>query len=445
MSGRTRTTKKLAQRINLDYFKTLQGIPRWRRILSAVFTLVGLGWLGWYGLRGSPKPYNAGPVAHAHRLIGNKCAACHVSTESFARKVTDQACLACHDGPIHHAEQTFSPPCLDCHVEHQGSMRLASTTDSACTQCHSNLAAKDKNSPPRFVAGIKGFDRSHPEFGVLRTGQKDPGTIKFNHQVHLDPKKGIRGPRDMVHLKCVDCHRPAGLDETWPFGEAEMTPATFSTGQNPAWGLPDRAYMAPVNYMQHCSTCHTLQFDRRFRESVPHKDPKVVYEFVVKKLTEYIAAHPDQIHTVDEPDKRLPTRPLPPIPRNAQEWVAQRLADAQLLLWRKACKECHALSYPGGPESLPVVAKARVTTRWLLHASFDHEAHQLLACAACHTRAINSKETSDVLIPGIQVCRECHRSGANAAEARCFECHTYHDWSKEKHVNAGFTVPSLVN
>jgi hypothetical protein len=161
-------------------------------------------------------------------------------------------------------------------------------------------------------------------------------------------------------------------------------------------------------------------------------------------LTEYIAAHPDQIHTVDEPDKRLPTRPVPPIPRNAQEWIAQRLTDAQLLLWRKACKECHSLSYPGSIESLPTVAKAAITARWLPHATFDHEAHQLLACPSCHARASHSQETSDVLIPGIQVCRECHRSGGNAAEARCFECHVYHDWSKEKPVNAGYTVPQLV-
>jgi hypothetical protein len=442
MAGRTRTTKKLAQRINLDYFKTLRGIPRWRRILSAVFALLGLGWLGWYGLRGSPAPYNAGPIAHAHSLIGNKCTACHVSTAGFARTVTDQACLACHDGPIHHTEQTFSPACSDCHVEHKGAFRMASTSDQACAQCHADLAAKDKNSPPRFVANISGFDRTHPEFAPIRNGQKDPGTIKFNHQVHL--KKELRGPSGTVELKCADCHRPPGLDEAWPYGQAEITPATFSSNQNPLLSLPSRAYMEPVNYMRHCSTCHTLQFDRRFHESVPHKDPKIVYDFVVKKLTEYIAAHPDQIHTVDEPDKRLPTRPVPPIPRNAQEWVEQRLGDAQLLLWRKACKECHSLSYPGGSDALPVVAKAAVTTRWLPHASFDHEAHQMLACASCHTKAKTSKETSDVLIPGIQVCRDCHHSGGNAAEARCFECHIYHDWSKEKRVNAGLTVPQLV-
>jgi len=367
-------------------------------------------------------------------LIGHKCAACHVSSAGFQRTVTDNACVACHDGPIHHSEQTFSPACSECHVEHKGVMRVASTSDRACAQCHADLAAKDKNTPPRFVAEISNFDRNHPEFAPLRSGQRDPGTIKFNHQVHL--KKELRAPQGTVQLKCADCHRPPGFEEAWPFGELEITPATFS--------LPSRAYMSPVNYREHCSACHTLQFDRRFRESVPHKEPRVVYDFVVKKLTEYIVAHPDQIHTVDEPDKRLPTRPVPPIPRNAEEWVAQRLADAQLLLWRKACKECHALSYPQGPDSLPVVAKAAITTRWLPHASFDHEAHQLLACASCHARAATSKETSDILIPGIQVCRECHRSGGNSAEARCFECHTYHDWSKEKHVNAGYTVPQLV-
>jgi hypothetical protein len=417
MSGRTRTTKKLAQRINLDYFKTLHGIPRWRRILSVVFTLLGLGWLGWHGLSGSPKPYNAGPVARAHALIGHKCSACHVAAVGFERAVTDQACLTCHDGPLHHAEQTFSPACSDCHVEHKGVLRLASTSDRACAQCHADLAAKDTNTPPRFVAAISTFEGNHPEFRPLRTGQQDPGTIKFNHQVHL--KKELRAPGGTVQLQCADCHQPQG-------------------------GLPSRAYMSPVNYMKHCSNCHTLQFDRRFGESVPHKDPMVVYDFVVKKLTEYIAAHPDQIHTVDEPDKRLPTRPVPPIPRNAQEWIAQRLVDAQLLLWRKACKECHALSYPAGPESLPVVAKSAITTRWLPHANFDHEAHQLLACASCHAKATASKETSDVLIPGIQVCRECHHSGRNAAEARCFECHVYHDWSKEKHVNAAYTIPQLI-
>ncbi len=443
MAGRTRTTKKLAQRINLDYFKTVHGIPRWRRILSLAFTAAGLAWLGWYGLRGSPKPYNAGPIARAHALIGQKCSACHIPAGSFQQAVNNKACLACHDGPVHHAEQTFTPQCADCHVEHKGLMRLANTTDRACTQCHADLKVKDKNAPLRFGANISAFDRTHPEFAAVRQGHPaDPGTIKLNHEVHL--KKDLRGPHGPVQLKCGDCHRPPGLNESFPFGRAEVVPASFPGGLAPVFRVPSRAFMEPVNYMKHCSECHTLQFDRRFIESVPHKEPQVVYDFVVKKLTEYIAVHPREIPLVDEPDKRLPSRPPQPPARNAAEWVQQRLADAQLLLWRKSCKECHTLTYPGGPDALPETAKSQITTHWLPHSEFDHGAHQMLACASCHTKAATSKETADVLIPGVQVCRDCHHNGGDAAEARCFECHVYHDWSKEKQVNGALTIQHLL-
>jgi predicted CXXCH cytochrome family protein len=412
MAGRIRTTKKLAQRINLNYFKTLGGIPRWRRILSGVFVIAGLAWLGWHALAGSPKPYNAGPLAHAHALLGQKCGVCHVSEASYRQSATDQACLACHDGPIHHVEQTFTPSCSSCHVEHQGAFRLASTSTAACTQCHADL--KTTHGTSKLASNIRGFDGSHPEFAALRQGLTDPGTIKLNHHVHL--KDGLLGPNDPVQLQCADCHRRDSLD---------------------------RSYMQPVNYEKHCAACHPLQFDRRFSESAPHKEPKVVYDFVFAKLTEYIAAHPAEIPLVDEPDKRLPTRPPQPPARNAAEWVQQRMADAQLLLWRKSCKECHSVSYPNGRGSLPVVAKAAITTRWLPHATFDHEAHQMLQCVSCHVKANESRETSDVLIPGIQTCQQCHRTGQDAAEARCFECHTYHDWSKGKAVAGKYRVKQL--
>ncbi len=413
MPGRIRTTKKLAQRLDLNYFKTLRGIPRWRRILSGVFVIVGLGWLGWHAIAGSPKPYNAGPLAHAHALLGQKCGACHVSQAGFRESATDQACLGCHDGPIHHADQTFMPACSNCHVEHQGAFRLASTSDRACTQCHADL--KTTHGESKFASNIRGFDASHPEFAVLRSGYSDPGTIKFNHAVHL--KEGLRGPDGPVQLKCGDCHSP-------------------SSGTN-------RDYMAPINYEKHCESCHPLQFDRRFSESAPHKDPKMVYDFVHAKLAAYIAAHPAEIPLVDEPDKRLPTRPPQPPARNAAEWVAQRMADAQLLLWRKSCKECHAMSYPNGFDALPVVAKSQITARWFQHAEFDHQAHQMVQCESCHRKARTSREASDVLIPSVQTCRECHHSGPDAAEARCFECHTYHDWSKERPVVGRYAVSQL--
>ena len=101
------------------------------------------------------------------------------------------------------------------------------------------------------------------------------------------------------------------------------------------------------------------------------------------------------------------------------------------------------MSYPNGFDALPVVAKSTITTRWLPHAEFDHQAHQMVECASCHEKANESRETSDVLIPGVQTCRQCHHAGADAAEARCFECHSYHDWSKEKPVAGKYTIKQL--
>jgi hypothetical protein len=297
-------------------------------------------------------------------------------------------------------------------VEHQGAWRLASTSDRSCTQCHANLTTT--HGLLKFVSNIRGFDSSHPEFRVLRDGASDPGTIKFNHQVHL--KEDLRGPNGPVRLSCTDCHPPSP---------------------------PERPYLPAVNYEKHCAACHTLQFDRRFSEPAPHQEPRIVYDFVFEKLTGYIAAHPAEIPLVDEPDRRLPNRPPQPPARNAAEWVRQRMADAQLLLWRKSCKECHSLSYPDGPGGLPVVAKSAITARWLPHAEFDHEAHQMVQCASCHAKANDSREASDVLIPGVKTCRQCHRAGQDAAEARCFECHFYHDWSRGKPVIGRYTVKQL--
>ena len=91
-------------------------------------------------------------------------------------------------------------------------MRLASTSDAACTQCHSNLKAHDKNSPPKFAGNIKGFDGSHPEFGAVQPGHEDPGTVAFNHMKHLKkeldplgrPINRLRGPHGAWILPLSD-------------------------------------------------------------------------------------------------------------------------------------------------------------------------------------------------------------------------------------------------
>jgi hypothetical protein len=132
---------------------------------------------------------------------------------------------------------------------------------------------------------------------------------------------------------------------------------------------------------------------------------------------------------------------------------------ADVLLFGKGCKLCHVMieeqriegQLAGGktPEEktpLPAVAKSSIPARWFLHAEFNHDSHRLLTCTACHTRTPESRQTADILLPGIASCRKCHEEGGaqqDAASGRCSECHSYHDWTKERPTKGKFTIPQL--
>ncbi|MBZ5663739.1 MAG: cytochrome c3 family protein [Acidobacteriia bacterium] len=439
MLRRTRTTKKLAKRIDLQYFAHPHPFRSWRFWLSVAVPLLATAWFITQRAQGGQKAYSSGQLSHAHAVFTQQCALCHVTQAgAFTAHVTDKACLACHDAPLHHANQTFTPECATCHVEHKGAMLLQATTDAACTQCHAQLRTRDGQS--HYVANITSFENKHPEFAPLRSGQADASGVRLNHYVHLQPN--LMGPNNTrVQMTCDDCHRAAG-GGNWPYG-AEMRPVAVNDA-NP--GRPHgKAYMPVPEFAKHCAACHTLQFDKRFgNEQVPHDKPEVVHAFLMKRFVEYIAAHPAAVHEVETPDRQLPERVrLPRVARNAAEWIQFRVDDAEWLLYAKTCKQCHTLTPASGP--LPEVAKSNLTARWLAHAEFDHHAHRMMSCTACHIRTPDSRETADVLLPGIQTCQECHRENkpTEAAEGRCFECHQYHDWTKAKPTKGGFTIQQL--
>jgi hypothetical protein len=54
----------------------------------------------------------------------------------------------------------------------------------------------------------------------------------------------------------------------------------------------------------------------------------------------------------------------------------------------------------------------------------DVKEHQALNCQQCHPAA-QSRQTQDVLLPGIDNCRQCHAPGS-PARFDCIECHRYH-------------------
>ena len=459
MLRRSRTTKKLAKRIDLQYFTQPHALRRWRFWLSVAVPVIALGWLVSQRAQGGQNVYSSGPLSASHAVFTQQCALCHLArTAGFSAPVSDQACLACHDAPVHHANQTFTPACSSCHQEHKGARLLAATSDSSCSQCHADLRTRD--GKPHYAVSIAAFTRGHPEFSALRAGKPDPGKVKFNHYVHLQPH--LMGPNnERVEMSCDDCHRTATGNEGWPYAavgdafQAEQSvpqglkPASLAGRGGTAEAVPFRVqqrYMTPITFSQHCAACHTLQFDKRFgNEQAPHERPEVVQAFLLKRFSEYIAAHPEAVHEVNPPDRQIPERVrVPRVARNASEWVQFRTDDAEWLLWSKTCKQCHTLNPGSGP--LPVVANSNLTGRWLPHAEFDHHSHRMMTCSVCHANTSNSRETSDILLPGIQTCQQCHREDKprEAAEGRCFECHQYHDWTKAKRTKGRFTIPELL-
>ena len=459
---RVRTTKALAQRIDLNYFKRPIPLRRWRFWLTALLPLAAFLWLGWKLTAGDFRPYSSGPLSAGHVLLTRDCHTCHVAEKnaSFNLHASNQACKACHDGPIHQVKQTFEPACGTCHVEHRGAARLIATSDQSCAQCHGNLQTV-AGTTTSYVRTISSLNRDHPEIAVFREHRKDPGTILLNHFVHM--KKDLLGPNNAkVQLLCFDCHRQPVTRDPWRFGSAEPAIMSVISIAPPAGTIPKtapppvmkadlyapdpgRALMTMPKFAESCAACHLLQFDKRLPDQVPHDKPEVVHAFVVKQFEMYIANHPAELREQTEGERRLPSRPAPPAARvlTPAQWVAERTKEAEKLLWGKTCRQCHAIDITEG-QPLPKIAASNYTLRWLPRARFDHDAHRGFACASCHPNALKSKDTADVLLPKIDTCKDCHAPGPAHVESRCFECHAYHDWSKRKEVTPTYR-PSVLH
>jgi hypothetical protein len=454
--GRTRTTKTLAQRIDLNYFKRPTSYKRAKLALSALVPLLALGWIGWHGFSRDSRVYSSGRMSGAHAVLEKQCAVCHLQkVGEFSSKAVDSACLGCHDGPVHCENQIKAevPECANCHLEHRGRVNIRAASNESCAECHGNLKTGD--GAVHYATNIRSFEDGHPEFAALRQGAKDPGTILLNHAIHMKPiRRGPSGP--IVQLECGDCHRTAATNAPWTYGDAQFATTSVSYKEQEEFlpvhakslptrrGLDGREYMATVKFANACAGCHSLAFDKRIEEQVPHDKPEIVHAFVVKKLQEYIAAHPSEVRVQRDPSRDLTGKTLQPEVRvlTASQWVAERTADAEELLWRKTCKQCHVLENSNG-EALPRIAAGRITQLWLPHAKFNHDAHREFSCVNCHAKAVSSKESSDILIPRIANCQRCHAPGPAHAESRCFECHTYHDWSKRKEVRPTYVLPGL--
>ena len=383
--------------------------------------------------RGSILPddslFLSGPVHSAHSSIAAECETCHVS--AFQR-VPDMACMACHTTDLHVAQSTTSvlgvERCASCHLEHNEPPELVNQHQGLCANCHQDMSAdvtledagdfldahpEFKVSLLRPSPGEEGQTEWNVEHMLMSAAQgADQSNLIFDHAVHLD-EAGIVTPDGRRVVDCAECHRPE----------------------------PGGARMQPVSMDEHCSSCHTLSFDPDDpSRTVPHGDPATV----VQSLVEYYSARllggdPDAV----EQRLRRPGRAMSRTERDraAAEARVKALEVAEDLFERRACTNCHEVTRLDGNFETPwYVLPVRLTESFFVHANFTHNTHEteVTSCDGCH-QASQSESASDVLIPGIDSCRDCHGSGfsnRNAAAqtpSTCIMCHSFHFAAKGQH------------
>jgi hypothetical protein len=378
--------------------------------------------------------WSSGKLSLAHTSLENDCQACHV--KAF-EAVTDAACKDCHTGIHDHADpfrlaraepdlttwgkvelafkETFDIPpgrCVECHTEHEGATQMAPTAQRFCSDCHTTL--RDQ-LPDTKLANAGDFGTDHPEFqpafitrwdgdrpvlgrASLARNPREDSNLKFPHDSHLSKTGGVAQMARRLGsefgfgdaLACKDCH-----DAT-----------------------PDGVRFQPVNMEADCAMCHSLAFDRvgGTIRTLRHGEP----EQVVADLRDFY-----RLRSPASRDGAARRRPG----QSGRSIGSVGAAQAIRAVFSPggACYDCHQVEAPP-PGSLAFdIRPVAFPVRYMHKGWFDHKPHEVEECTSCHL-AETSGVASDLLLPDLASCRECHGGESARAEvpSGCAMCHDYH-------------------
>ncbi|HWK48311.1 MAG TPA: FHA domain-containing protein [Steroidobacter sp.] len=383
------------------------------------------------------KFWNSGPLHQVHQqAIGDRCETCH---QKLFQRVQDAACTECHRTTHDHimparlalTELGPTPRCATCHREHNEPQTfLVNSSDSVCVDCHGDPQQGFGQIKVDRVLGF-GLQR-HPEFKPhLLVSQAVPAgsgftyewktlvaeldkaqeqsNLKFSHQQHLDPNQVLRRG-DSKAMNCADCHR---LE-------------------------PDGEHFAPISMEKQCSSCHELTFDPGAPDrQLPHGKPREV----VLTLQDYFT------RKFSDPDAGRATRDRRRLPGREEEEekctgvpfdCAMRSArkEIEIQFTRRGCIGCHAVIDTKASNVFDrfQVIPIRFARDYFPANRFDHRSHRIQgkltgddACLSCHA-AKKSEDASDLMVPGLTKCTECHgdKAAAERVTVQCVSCHEYH-------------------
>jgi len=389
--------------------------------------------------------WTSGKLSSVHRALENNCQACHVKA---GQAVRDDACVACHTKVHDHADpkrlaaamgspgivggtkrlvaSAFNIPpgrCVECHTEHQGATAMPVTDEKFCTNCHTDLNTRLADTNLKNAAD---FGDNHPQFEPtirfaaangqpatrrvsLDANPKEDSGLKFPHALHLSAANGVarmaislgKDEGYGAPLQCVSCH---------------VRDATGST-------------FAPVKMESSCGACHSLAFDQvdGTVRTLRHGDPAQVVADI-RAFYRSGAARPAVFagmarHRPGETAGRgagyVPATPIRV--GNADQAIRAVFSKGG------ACFDCHQVK-PTGQASAPfAVTPVVLAKRYMMKGWFDHAAHDTESCASCHA-VKTSNSASDVNLPKIARCQECHggQEAHKAVPSSCAMCHDYH-------------------
>lgn len=405
------------------------------------------------------KMWISGDLSLAHKSLGDNCQACHV--DAFVA-VRDNACLTCHQDDAHeHAAMdkqlaargepqgfaaftrfvaaSFNKPagrCVECHTEHEGAGAMQPTQQRFCAECHDGMdtrltttklenAADFGNAHPQFrpavlVKPLAGSDSKAPRRRIsLDDKPKEFNGLKFPHDLHLNKTGGV-------------AQMGRRLSGKFGFGQALECKNCHEVDKNGVRFLP-------VDMEKNCSMCHSLAFDKiggTFR-TLRHGEPDMVRADLRAFYRSTAPSRPINLGSLarQRPGTVNSRRTAADYAR-AVNFRGTRADQAirQVFSRGGACYDCHTVTPPSRKGGLDYgIAPVAQTGRYMHKGWFSHEAHEKEDCASCHA-APKSDKASDLLLPGIKICRDCHvgEDGASLikvkkpVESTCAMCHDYH-------------------